>query len=196
MNEEKLKQEKDNTANGNKSASGQDALTLTRKEYDELKEDAELKDKYWERLLRAHADFENYKKRNEKERVDLHRYGNEGLITDLLSIVDDFDRALNSTNEHKDFETLVAGVKMIRGHLDDLLKKKGVVIIESVGSKFDPMKHEAIMYVESDEHPDHTVIEEVRRGYAIEDRVIRPAVVKVSKKKEEKPETREQKPEK
>src|SRR3989338_10394908 len=139
MDEEKLKQEKDKKANGNKSATGQETVTLARKEYDELKEDSELKDKYWDRLLRAHADFENYKKRNEKERVDLHRYANEGLIADLLSIVDDFDRALNSTDEHKDFETLVAGVKMIRGHLDDLLKGKGVAIIESVGSKFDPM---------------------------------------------------------
>lgn len=171
MDKEELKQE--------------ETITISKKEYGDLKEDSELKDKYWDRLLRAHADFENYKKRNEKERVDLLRYANEGLIADLLTIIDDFDRALNSTEEHKDFETLVTGVKMIRGHLDDLLKRKGVTIIETVGAKFDPMKHEAMMHVETDEHPDNTVIEEVRRGYAIEDRVIRPAVVKVSKKREE-----------
>lgn len=130
-------------------------------------------------LLRRQADFENYRKRVEKERhQDRHR-GAESLIENLLPMLDAFDRAL--AGDHKgapgDYRK---GFELIRRQLWDALSKQGLRRIEAAGKEFDPQFHHAIERVESAEHPEGTVVDELQPGYLFHDRVLRPAMVRVS----------------
>jgi molecular chaperone GrpE len=130
-------------------------------------------------LVRRQADFENYRKRVEKERhADRHR-GVELLIDHLLPVLDAFDRALGEhgnsvSEEHR------KGFELIRRQLWDALSKQGLVRIEAVGKEFDPHQHHAIERVETSEHPDGTVISELQPGYRFHDRVLRAAMVRVA----------------
>jgi molecular chaperone GrpE len=130
-------------------------------------------------LVRLQADFENYRKRVEKERqADRHR-GVEALIDRLLPVLDAFDRALGEhgnsvSEEHR------KGFELIRRQLWDALSKQGLARIDAVGKEFDPHQHHAIERVETSEHPDGTVISELQAGYRFHDRVLRPAMVRVA----------------
>lgn len=160
-------------------------VNISRKELGELKEKAKLKDEYYERVLRVQAEFENYKKRLDKDKAEFLNFANQALIYELLNIIDNFERAVDAADKTDDHKLLHQGVEMILKDLHDLLKEKGLAKIESVGKPFDPAKHEAISQVESDEYPDRTVVEELQTGYTINGRLLRPAKVKVSIKPQE-----------
>lgn len=132
------------------------------------------------RHLRLAADFENFKKRARQERLEHMQYASARLAEQLLPVVDDFDRAIAHVPEGID-ENWLKGVRMTVGKLHEALASVGVEPIEAVGSRFDPKLHEAIATEESAEHPEDTVLDEVRRGYKMHDRVLRPAMVRVTR---------------
>jgi len=138
---------------------------------------------YKEQLIRMQADFENYKKREEKKKKEFIEFANKDLIYRLLSVVDNLERAASySKNEKNNHESIRKGLDVVLKEFRKILEKEGVSPIKAVGEQFDPYCHEAIMQVESEKYPEDTVIEEITKG------VIRPSVVKVSKgqSKEEK----------
>jgi molecular chaperone GrpE len=142
------------------------------------KELAELKDKY----LRALADGENARKRIRQQSEESVRIQKEGVLRDLLPIVDNLERAIGAAREGaKDPAVIVDGVQMVLRSLLDFLKSQGVVPIISAGQPFDPARHEAVDHIASDMHPPNTVVNEFHRGYLIGDRVLRPASVTVAK---------------
>jgi molecular chaperone GrpE len=158
-------------------------VTLKESEYLKLKGDAQKAGEYWDKLLRLQADFENTRKRLEKERQDFFKFANEGIILELLNILDDLERAVELAQEkHQDQAAFLKGVEMILAHIYGLLKNNGVKPIEAGGKLFDPHYHEALMQVENKDLPEHTIVEELQKGYLLNDRVIRTAKVKVSKK--------------
>jgi molecular chaperone GrpE len=137
-------------------------------------------EEYRNRLLRSQADFDNYRRRTQREKEELAKYASAELITRLLPVLDNFERAIGASKESGDFEALMKGVDMIHRQLLQLLEQEGLKPMETVGQPFNPEYHEAVMRVESDEHEEGTVVEELQRGYILKDRVIRPAMVKVS----------------
>jgi molecular chaperone GrpE len=169
-----------------------DSVTLSKQEYDELSKAAGQKDEYWDKLLRQQAEFDNIRKRQEKERNEFIKYANENLIVQLLEVLDNLERLVSMAEEHKqDFESFLKGVEIILAHLYELLKKYGVKPIETKDKMFDPLYHEALMTVESDSAKENKIIEELQKGYILDNRVIRTSKVKVAKKKTE--ETKEEK---
>jgi molecular chaperone GrpE len=142
-----------------------------------------------DRMLRTIADYENSKKRAEREKAEFFKYAVEGVIKDLIPVVDNIERGIESAKASKDFDSLNEGIQLIHKQLDDLLKKRGVAVIEAKGEPFDPKLHEAMMHIESDDVPENAVIEEFQRGYLLHDRVIRPSMVSVSRGKHEEEDT-------
>jgi molecular chaperone GrpE len=130
--------------------------------------------------LRLAADFENFKKRSRQERTELLQYGTGQLIERLLPVVDDAERVLEHVPEDVD-ENWLKGVRMTVAKLLEALEQAGLEPVESVGIRFDPKLHEAIATEVSEDHPEDTVLDEVRRGYRLHDRVLRPALVRVSR---------------
>ena len=137
----------------------------------------------WDRHLRLQADFDNYRKRSFKERVELIKYANEGLIMELLSILDNFALGVKAAEQKHDFALLHQGVDMISKQLHALLEAKGLKRIKALGEKFDPHLHEPLDVVEGDDSEEDVVCEEMQPGYLLNDRIIRPAKVKVKKGK-------------
>lgn len=140
---------------------------------------------YLEHLKRLKAEFENYKKRSLKERVRIISLSNEELIREFLPMMDDLERALDSTKKKrksKEFASFVEGIGMIFDQLESVLEKQGLKQIKAQGEPFDPHFHEAVMRVELDKYPDDFVVEEMRKGYKLNDRILRPSMVKVNKK--------------
>jgi molecular chaperone GrpE len=134
------------------------------------------------RLQYLQADFENYRKRVEKEIGDARRYGNERLLSDLLTVKDELELALAKAQQSKQNPVIVDGVGMILKRLQTLLSKEGVERVPGVGSKFNPDYQEAALRVPSDEE-EGTVVEEVRPGYTLRGKVLRASIVKVAEKK-------------
>ncbi|MFH1181774.1 MAG: nucleotide exchange factor GrpE [Candidatus Woesearchaeota archaeon] len=132
---------------------------------------------YKETLQRLQAEFENYKKRTEKEKLLVCEYSNRDLITKLLPVLDSFELALKNTSDLTKFKE---GVELIYAELYSLLKSEGLTPVESVGKKFDPYKHEAIMKEENDK--DDVVLEDFQKGYMLKDAVIRHSKVKIGTK--------------
>ncbi len=176
---EEQKQDKKTPAN-----SDQDQLiTLKEPEYLRLKEEADLSKEYWDKILRLQADFENMRKRLEKEKQDFVKFANEEIILELLSILDDLERTVDLAQaQHQDLPAFLKGVEMILAHLYEMLKENGIKPIEAEGKIFDPHCHEALMQAENKDLPEHTIVEELQKGYLLNDRIIRTAKVKVSKK--------------
>lgn len=158
-------------------------IKVPEEEYMQLKEkEKEVTDK----MLLYQADMENTKKRMERDKISFLRFSNEQIIGELIPFVDDFKRAFAAADQTKEFDVLHKGVEMILKRLLDLLKDKGVTEIEAQGKPFDPAFHEALMQVESDDYPENTVMEELEKGYLLNEKVLRTAKVKVTKAKEEK----------
>lgn len=135
---------------------------------------------WYDRFVRLQADFDNYRKRTAQEREEWVRSASRRLVEKLLPVVDHFELAAASSRQNRDFDALAKGVDMILRQLEQLLREEGVEPIETVGRPFDPELHEAIMRVDSAEHGEGVVVEEVRRGYRMHGKVLRPALVKVS----------------
>lgn len=135
----------------------------------------ELNEKY----IRLQAEFQNFKKRTEKEKTDLSKYANEKVFMDLLPLMDNMERALASTESGAD--GIVAGLKMIKKSFDEVFEKNGIEAIESIGEEFDPELHHAVMSDDSENHESEHVIEEFQKGYKLHGKVIRHSMVKVAK---------------
>ena len=135
----------------------------------------------YERLLRQAAELENFKKRSIREREESIRFANETLIRDLLPIIDNLERAVAHAQGGGNGRPLVEGVEMVIRGLLDVLNKYGVTQIQAMGQPFDPVKHEAMAQVESADHEPNTVVEEHHKGYLLHSRLLRPALVSVSK---------------
>ncbi|MFA4991242.1 MAG: nucleotide exchange factor GrpE [Candidatus Omnitrophota bacterium] len=156
-------------------------ILLAFEEFQALKEKAGKADENFDRLLRLQADFDNFKKRLEKEKVEFIKYANEEIIIEMLKVLDDFERAVEAGKTKHDFDTLYKGVEMIYRDLREFLKQKGLKEIEAKGKLFDSHEHEAMMQEETDKHPEDHVMEEFQKGYTLNGRVVRPAKVKVAK---------------
>jgi len=133
------------------------------------------------RLLRALADFDNYKKRAAIEREQFVQFANETLISDLLPVIDGFARAMDAAEKIKAGEEMIKGLALIKRQVEDILRKHGVAEVEALGLPYDPNLHEAILQKE-DKGPEGVIIEEMQKGYTLHGRVIRPSMVIVSKK--------------
>lgn len=144
--------------------------------------DAALKERdgLRDQLLRAAADFDNYRKRMDRERRDMIDYAATELIADVLPVLDDLERALDQPTS-PEVAAYRQGVELVHKKMLDLLKRRGVTPIAAAGEAFDPNVHEAVVHEISDAHPEGTVIGELRRGYRLKDRLLRPAMVKVAK---------------
>jgi molecular chaperone GrpE len=141
------------------------------------KEVAEAKDK----ALRKAAEFENFKRRTEKEFIDHLELANEGLIKELIPVVDDFERSAAHTNDGADLKDLIEGVELIYKKLMGVLEKKGLKVMKSVGEEFNPDMHSALMQIEVEDKDSGIVVEEHAKGYKLGDKVIRHSQVIVSK---------------
>ncbi len=135
----------------------------------------------YDQLLRRQAEFENYRKRIERERGELYQRGRDDVLLQFLPVVDNFERALTSLERSEgDAEALRNGVELIHKQFKDALSKLGLEPVEAVGQTFDPHLHEAVTTEPTDQHEENTVIEEFQRGYKIGNRLLRPAKVKVA----------------
>jgi molecular chaperone GrpE len=150
-------------------ASADEALEALVRERDELRD----------RLLRKSAEFDNFRKRVERERREFAEWAAADVVTEVLAVVDDFDRALAA--DAPDAQGFRSGVELIHRQLLEALKKRGVTAVESVGQPFDPHLHQAVAYEESAGVDEGTVIGELRRGYRLGERLLRPALVRVAK---------------
>ncbi len=143
----------------------------------------EAKETY-DRLLRVSAEFENYKKRSVRDLDDFRKFANQSLLKEMLLVVDNLELAVNSANENQNKDnSLKAGLDLTHKEILRVFNKFSVTPIESKGNAFDPTFHEAVMQEETDEYPENTVINEMQKGYLIHDRLLRPAMVVVSKPK-------------
>ena len=161
-------------------------ILLTAEEFQTLEDKAAKSDEYFDRLLRLQADFDNYKKRLEKERIEFIKFANEEIIAEILQILEDFERAVEAGKTKHDFDVLYKGIEMIHKDFKGFLKEKGLKEIEAKGKLFNPSEHEAMMQEETNDHPEDHIIEEFQKGYTLNGRVIRPSKVKVAKKPEKK----------
>jgi molecular chaperone GrpE len=149
-----------------------DELETTRAELDETKD----------RLLRLAADFENYKRQAARRESESKERAVKNVLTDLLPVLDNFERAVHASSSSQDIQNLKIGVEFILQQLHEVLRSHGVEPIEAAGQKFDPQFHEAQEEVPSEEHESGTILDETQRGYRYKDQVLRPTIVKVAKK--------------
>ena len=139
----------------------------------------------YDRFLRVSAEFENYKKRTAREMEDFRKYANESLLKEMLPVVDNLELSIDSANSQaKDKGAIVEGLDLTLKEIRKVFEKFGVMPIEALEKPFDPAFHQAILQEESGDHPENTVIREFQKGYMLKDRLLRPAMVVVSKAKE------------
>ncbi len=151
-------------------------LAALQKQLEEEK--AKTEDSY-NRLLRLQADFDNYRRRTQTEKEEFFKYATESVMLALLPVLDNFQLALEA--KENDPAKVVEGVEMIYRQMLDVLQKEGLSVIEALGGEFDPEKHEAVMQEPAGDKEDNTVTQELRRGYCLKEKVIRPTMVVVAK---------------
>lgn len=182
----------------NDAAVEADVLTTEEQELLQLQENVEkleldntdLKDQ----LLRKQADFDNFRKRMFREKEDAIKYANSSLLSDLVSVIDDFERAIGSAESSKDFESFLSGFRLIEKQFVGMLERNwGLKRMDTMGKEFDPQKHEALMMEECDDCSIQTIIEDYQKGYFLHDRVLRHAKVKVGIPPVEEVKTKEKK---
>lgn len=156
------------------------APAATSTDTDETQKLQRERDELYDRLLRKSAEFDNYRKRIEKERREQAEWAAADVLTDVVAVLDDFDRAL-AVEAPPEAQGYRAGVELIHRQLGDLLRKRGVTPIETLGADFDPHFHQAVAYDETPGAREGEVIGELRKGYRLGDRLLRPALVRVAK---------------
>ena len=172
--------EKNDSGEEKKDAAG-DPLKETQVELETAKQEAK---ETYDRFLRVSAEFENYKKRSAREMDDFRKFANQSLIKEMLAVVDNLERALNSSNGNNNNDKCMAdGVNLTLKDILKVFEKFNVKPIESIGQIFDPNFHQAMMQEETDDYPENTVITELQKGYMIHDRLLRPSMVVVAAKK-------------
>lgn len=153
-------------------------------EYKKLLEEAAQGKEYKDKYIRLYAEFDNARKRMEREKSEFIKYANEGLLADFLNILDDLERSVEAARaKHEDYEAFLKGIELVMAHVYELLKKNGITTMEAKGKKFDPHCHEVLMQEESENHDNGEVLEEFQKGYFLEDKVLRTAKVKVARSK-------------
>ncbi len=158
-------------------------LALLKESLDEQKKKAT---EYYDQLLRLTAEFENYRKRVEKEKLDLVKFGQEDVLLKLLPFIDNVDRALQAAREHDNHKTILEGLVMIEKELKIFFKQEGIESIKTREEKLDPSLHHVVSQEESADHEDDDIMEEIQKGYSYKGKVIRPSLVKVARKIEKK----------
>lgn len=160
----------------------QDLSKELKKVKEELEEQRKRADGYFERLMRLQAEFENYRKRIEKEKDQYIKFASENIVRELVDVAENLERAVEAGRRAagEASESLLKGVEMTLKQLNEILRKEGLTPIDSVGKPFDPAYHEAVSRVPSKEHPENVVVKEYMRGYVLNSKVIRPAKVEVS----------------
>lgn len=153
-------------------------------EIEELRSKAAKADENWDRLVRTAADFENFKKRAARERQDAVKFANEGLISKIIPVLDNFEIALAAaqTSQTNGLASLQDGVKMIQSQLRAVLLENGLEEVDATAKPFDPNLHEAVSQQESADVPEGHVLQQLRKGYKLRERLLRPATVIVAKK--------------
>lgn len=172
-----LEEEIENKSQEEQSPLSQEEIELLKTQCEKSQKEA---DEFKDRLLRLQADFENYKKRTQKEKESLVTYASEGLVTELLPSLDSFDRALEVEIDENS-KALYEGVEMVYNQLIEVLNKNGLQEIECLNEKFDHNCHHAVVQQESEDHEEDTVIQVLGKGYKYKEKVIRPSMVMVSK---------------
>jgi molecular chaperone GrpE len=160
-----------------------DTTTLTPQQLDDLKDRAAKADEHWDRLLRTTADFDNFKKRAAREKQEAIKFANESLVEKLVTVLDTFDMALAATQNNNSgaMQSLQAGITMVHQQLKAALADAGLEELDASGKAFDPNLHEAISQQENSQVPEGTVVQQLRKGYKLNGRLLRPASVVVSK---------------
>ncbi|MGI4758930.1 MAG: nucleotide exchange factor GrpE [Janthinobacterium lividum] len=156
------------------AASGTDAGAVSQAEYDQIKGE---RDQVIDRMARLQAEFDNARKREAKERTEFRDYAVGNAAESFLGVLDNFHLALKSQGSPEQFRS---GIELIAKQFDEAVRNLGVTAVETVGQQFDPRVHEALGTVETAEFPDGAVVDEVRRGYRIKERLLRPALVRVA----------------
>jgi molecular chaperone GrpE len=147
----------------------------------------------YDRLLRVSAEFDNYKKRTAREMQDVIKYANEKIFKELLTVVDNLERAIEAAgNDRTDEDPLVKGIHLTLGEVFKILERHKVTPVKALGEPFDPTYHQAMMQEEVADQAPNTVVREMQKGYVMHDRLLRPAMVVVSKAKQEKAETQDE----
>ncbi len=155
--------------------------TLTAEQIEDLTARAAKAEENWDRYVRAVAELDNYRKRVARERTELVQQANERLIRDLLPVLDNFEAALAAATSAEQFESFKTGVGLILAQLRQVLRAAGVQEIDARGQPFDPAQHEALAHQDSTEVPDGHVLQQVRKGYRLNGRLLRPASVIVAR---------------
>src|SRR5437764_13514830 len=150
---------------------------VSRQEYERVSQE---RDALLDRLARLQAEFENYRKRNAREQAEFREYAVADAVKNFLPVLDNFDLALRTQSNDGADAALRSGIELISKQMDDVLSRLGVQAVPAQGSTFDPRVHEAIEMVESADHADHEVIDELQRGYKLKERLLRPAMVRVA----------------
>jgi molecular chaperone GrpE len=159
-------------------ADAENSLKETESRFEAKQEEAK---ETYDRFLRVSADFENYKKRASREMEEFRKYANQSLLKEMLSVVDNLELAINSSNDRKKADkTLIEGLNLTLNEILRVFEKFNVTPIEAQGKTFDPTYHEAVMREETDDYPENSVISEFQKGYLIHDRLLRPAMVVVA----------------
>jgi molecular chaperone GrpE len=161
-----------------------EAATLTPQQLDELKARAAKADEHWDRLLRTAAELENFKKRAARERQDAVKFANETLLQRLIPILDAFEMAQSAAQNTvaESLQSLHDGIAMIQQQLKNALAEAGLEEVDATGKLFDPALHEAVSQHESADLPEGSVVQQLRKGYKLRERLLRPATVIVAKK--------------
>ena len=163
---------------------GGDAADQTSPEAQEIQKLKEERDGLYDRLLRKQAEFDNYKKRIDREKAEFAQFASSELMKELLTAVDSFELALRNAASEKGSENMLRGFELIHKQLQDTLARFGLKAVEAKGQKFDPNFHQAVATQPTNEVEENTVIEEMRKGYLLNGRLLRPAMVSVAVKKD------------
>jgi len=167
------------------AVTGPVAVTLPAEELEELKVQAAKADEHWQRVLRTAAEFDNFKKRAARERDDAIKFASQSLLGRLVPVLDNFEMALAAANSAAgggNSESLKAGVNMILSQFKSVLTEAGLEEIDATGQAFNPTLHEAVSEQETADVPDGQVVQQLRKGYKLRERLLRPASVVVAKK--------------
>jgi len=181
MEEEKRENIEVEIDSDNDESNSTETENASLKESEEAKEEESKEKQYYERLLYLTAEFDNYKKRTAREMKDFRKFANESLVKDLLPVVDNLERALDSSDGKGKDGSIATGIELTLREILKILDRFGVKPIEALGKNFDPCFHQAVLQEESSDHAENTVLKEFQKGYMLHDRLIRPSMVVVSK---------------
>ena len=156
-------------------------IVLSKEDYEALEKKVAERDELHDKYLKVHAEYENTRKRLEKEKYDHMKFANESIIFELFPIVDNFDMALMSMDTAKDKAAVMDGIKLVQKQFHKILEENGVKKIETEGKEFNPNIHEAVCVENSQDVADDMILEEIRPGYLLNERLLRAAQVKVAK---------------